>query len=71
MINLPGWAYLIGWIAWGLAFVLLEGLALQDSDRGDTLSEWVWKFLGLHQAIWWMAAGALVWLALHFLLKWR
>lgn len=71
MINLPAWFYPAAWVAWGLMFAAIEAIALIDRDRGDTLSEWVWRVLGFHQVIWWMGAGALVWLVLHFLLKWK
>jgi hypothetical protein len=39
------------WIAWGLAFVVIEGVALFNSSRGDTLSEHVWAWLGVRQPL--------------------
>lgn len=35
------------WIGWGLAFVAVEGIALFNSKRGDTLSEHAWAWLGV------------------------
>lgn len=35
------------WIAWGLAFAVIEGIALYRSAPGDTLSEHVWVWLGI------------------------
>ena len=35
------------WIGWGLAFAVIEGIALFNSRRGDTLSEHVWTWLGV------------------------
>lgn len=35
------------WIGWGLAFVVIEGIALFNSSRGDTLSEHAWAWLGV------------------------
>ena len=39
-------AYTIGWGLWGLMFLAIEGMALIDKDKGDTLSEHVWKWIG-------------------------
>lgn len=39
-------AYTWAWLAWALAFVIVEGMALFNSRRGDTLSEHVWAWLG-------------------------
>lgn len=33
------------WITWILLFVVVEGVALVRKDKGDTLSEHVWKVL--------------------------
>lgn len=35
------------WLAWIAAFLAIEGLALADKDREDTLSEHVWKWFGV------------------------
>jgi hypothetical protein len=34
------------WIAWGLIFAAIEGMALFNSKSGDTLSEHCWAWLG-------------------------
>lgn len=34
------------WIAWGVYFAVVEGMALFNSTPGDTLSEHVWAWLG-------------------------
>ncbi len=39
-MTIPMWA----WIAWLLAFLLLEILALRSKAPGDTLSENVWDW---------------------------
>lgn len=44
------------WVLWALAFCLIEGVALFNSTRGDTLSEHVWAFIGLRRS----GAGARV-----------
>lgn len=41
-MNWATWA----WIAWGAYFLGVEGAALLNSRKGDTLSEHVWAFLG-------------------------
>jgi len=38
--------YTLGWIGLGLAALSLEGVALFNSRRGDTLSEHMWVFVG-------------------------
>lgn len=67
------------WIAWGLAFCVIEGVALVNSRSGDTLSEHVWAFMGVRRAgqpyrtpRWTLRVArtvilsGLLWLALHF-----
>ncbi len=58
--------YTIGWIGWIIYFVVLETIAVIDQDTGDTLSEHVW-FVAYQPVIWWLLAGFLMWLTLHFL----
>lgn len=43
---------LIAWIALGVAALVLEGIALFNSTRGDTLSEHLWVWLGLRGRKW-------------------
>lgn len=35
------------WIAWGLMFCAVEGVALANKTEGDTLSEHVWRWFGV------------------------
>ncbi|GIE35884.1 hypothetical protein Ait01nite_089290 [Actinoplanes italicus] len=44
-MNAWTWA----WIGWGLYFAVVEGLALKNRKKGDTLSEHVWAFLGYRE----------------------
>lgn len=37
----------VGWVLWLVMFLAIEGAALVNRDRGDTLSEHVWKWFGL------------------------
>lgn len=39
-------AWTWAWLAWGLAFCVIEGMALFNSRSGDTLSEHAWAWLG-------------------------
>ena len=68
---MPSWFYTAGWGALVLAGVLLETLALLDKDRGDTLSEHLWRVLSLHGIVGWMAIGAVAWAVLHIFWKMR
>jgi len=66
------------WAILGAAFLVLEGVAIRNDKRGDTLSEHVWKFLGVKgykiPSFPWLRRGALaglfVWLIPHFFLGW-
>jgi hypothetical protein len=49
------------WVCFGL-FVILEGLAVLDSDPGDTLSEHVWAFYMARPARFNLVAGFTIWL---------
>lgn len=42
---MSGWT--IGWLSIAAATAVLEGLALANRKRGDTLSEHVWMLLGV------------------------
>lgn len=66
---MPRWAYTAGWVAIGLAFAVLEYLAVRDKRKKDTLSEHIWWLFGLHPVIWFMGAGGLIWMVRHFLFK--
>jgi hypothetical protein len=39
------------WLAIGVAALVLEGVALFNSTKGDTLSEHVWAWLGARQPL--------------------
>jgi hypothetical protein len=56
----------IVWCAFAL-FVILEGLAVLDTDPGDTLSEHVWAFYGARPARFNLVAGFIVWLVSLFM----
>jgi len=66
--------YTLAWVAWGAAFAVIEGKALADNRRNDTLSEHVWQIFAvrdrnapygqLRRAI--LVMG-MAWLAGHFI----
>lgn len=68
----------LAWVAWLGLFVLMEGTALARPQRGDTLSEQVWKWFGVyaHQHIsdwtFWhfLLLAFMAWLSCHFVLGW-
>lgn len=75
--------FTILWVLWGLAFAVVEGVALVNSKHGDTLSEHVWAWLGVGSNAnpvktpkWTLRVSRtilvsfLVWLLLHFTTKW-
>lgn len=65
------------WIGWGVYFAIVEGMALFNSKRGDTLSEHVWAFLGFSDGVrspsgWtrlrrFVVLAFMAWLSVHFL----
>lgn len=68
---MTGWTLL--WLGWLTAFLIIEGFALANTERGDTLSETVWRWASIKEkgAFWRLRRLLLVtllaWLALHFL----
>lgn len=64
-----GWT--VAWILWLAMFAAVEGAALINKDRGDTLSEHVWSWFKIRekprQWTWRRAVLAvfLVWLLVH------
>lgn len=72
---MSGWTLL--WFGWGVYFLVVEGMALFNSTKGDTLSEHVWAFLGFSGGMryptgWTRLRRFLVlafmgWLSFHFL----
>lgn len=57
------------WIAWMLAFVALETIALVWHP-GQELTAHLRPLFGEHPLTWWLALGAWLWLGIHFL-AWR
>lgn len=63
--------YTWAWIFWLAFFAVIEGIALADKDRGDTLSEHIWKWFRIRdkprQWTWRRAVLAifLCWLLVH------
>lgn len=41
------WMWL--WLLWAAAFGVIEGAALANSKRGDTLSEHIWAFIAIRR----------------------
>lgn len=72
---MSGWTWL--WLGWAVYFGLVEGMALFNSKRGDTLSEHVWAFLGFSDGArspsgWtrlrrFLVLAFLAWLSVHLL----
>jgi hypothetical protein len=62
------------WAAWIAMFGVIEWKAIANKDKGDTLSEHVWKLIGKRdyqkQGLWLLwrigVGGLLVWLIAHF-----
>lgn len=66
--------YTWAWILWLLLFIGIEGAALLNKDKGDTLSEHVWKWFSVKDAsstkktLRMLALGGFMgWLFLHFM----
>ena len=62
------------WIAWLLAFIGIEAAALINKDKGDTLSEHIWKWFSVKEGDsnrrtfrMVMLGGFLGWLVVHFM----
>lgn len=67
-VNLPLSFYHRGWLLFGLYFLVLEGLALLDPKRGDTLSENIRWVRDQHPVLLAFLIGTLMtWLFVHFL----
>lgn len=61
-------AYRAAWAGLGLAALGIEGVALFNRGRGDTLSEIVWDGLDRWPHGRALLAGAVAWLAVHWLM---
>ena len=62
------WTWL--WIAWGLAFAVIEGAAIANDKKGDTLSEhvrlWFRTDVKLGRTVWLICSGCLAaWFVTH------
>jgi len=41
--------YTIAWIVWALGFLGIEGAALFNAEKNDTLSEHIWKIFDVNK----------------------
>lgn len=62
-LNTP-WPYL--WLAWVIAFLVIEFWAILDGDADDTLSEHVWSLMNASSFIGFAVVALLIWLVYHF-----
>lgn len=65
---MSGWT--VAWVLWLVMFAVIEGAALVNKNRGDTLSEHIWKWFQIRESRqWnvrrWALAIFLVWLLVH------
>ena len=62
----------IGWLSWLGMFAAIEGHALLNKTKGDTLSEHVWRWFSVREKSWgWRARRTALlafttWLTAHF-----
>ena len=67
----PTRPYVVAWVLWIAAFLIIETFALLNRDPGaDTLSEMVWIAVSV-PVVWWVVAAFLIWLTIHFLFDGR
>lgn len=65
--------YTWAWIFWLALFAVIEGAAIIDRDRGDTLSEHVWAWFGVrgkpkgYKARRFVLLAFLAWLVVHLI----
>lgn len=65
--------YTVGWVVWLLMFGAIEGAALIDKRKGDTLSEHTWRWFSIkHKGRGWRIRrfsllAFLAWLSAHFM----
>jgi hypothetical protein len=66
------------WVLWILFFLVVEGIAVSNNIKGDTLSEHVWWLIGTgsERSGWnWFfrvfLAGLIAWLIPHFMTGWK
>lgn len=67
--------FTVGWLLWGVYFLILEAVAIFRKTTGDTLSEHIWMWFGVRDdkpGLWgWIRRIALtlfmIWLTVHFI----
>lgn len=62
------------WVAWILAFIIPEFIALAKPGKGDTLSEQVWMLYDnstFGKFATWMLSALLIWSIVHFITRGR
>jgi hypothetical protein len=62
----------VTWWSWGWLIIIgaalaLEAAALIHKGRGDTFSEHTWALLRKSVLVWFLFAGLMIWLLVHFL----
>jgi len=45
--NTLNWKYTIAWAVWIVSFLIIELIAVFNSDKGDTLSEHIWEWFDI------------------------
>lgn len=63
------WIWL--WIAWIVAFLVIETVAIVNSEPDDTLSEQVWSLMSSSSFVWFAVVALLIWLLYHFVWEGR
>ena len=70
------WKFTLGWILWIFVFVIIEGIAVINKEKGDTLSEHFWKLFDIKETekpskiMRFGALAGLTWLYVHLLTGW-
>jgi len=62
--------FTFAWVMWLVMFAVIEGVAIFRKERGDTLSEHIWKWFQIRESKDWNFRRAalaifLVWLLVH------
>jgi len=65
---MPSKWFKAAWATWAAAGLALEGWALKDTEKGDTLTEQV-RAIMKRPILWWIGAGLSVWAWRHFFLN--
>lgn len=70
-MTYSGWT--VAWSMWFAFFLVIEGWALIDKDKNDTLSEHIWHFFAVRDKPWgwrlrrFVLLAFMAWLSVHFL----